>query len=90
MARVQFTRHLNRFFPALGEEDVEASRVSELVQGLDRKYPGLAAYLIEDDGSLRKHVNIFVEEVLIRDRRGLSDALARDSKVFIVQALSGG
>jgi hypothetical protein len=90
MARVEFTRHLNRFFPALCAEDIEASCVSELVAGLDRKYPGLAAYLIEDDGSLRKHVNIFVENVLINDRRGLSDVLARDSKVFIMQALSGG
>lgn len=90
MARVSFTRHLNRFFPELGEEVVEASTVAELIQTLDKRYPGLAAYLIEDDGSLRKHVNVFVEDVLIRDRRSLSDPLAAESKVYVMQALSGG
>jgi molybdopterin converting factor small subunit len=90
MARVQFTRHLNRFFPELGEEEVEAASVAELIRGLEDRFPGLAAYLVEDDGSLRKHVNIFVEDVLISDRRGLSDALSRDSKVYVMQALSGG
>ena len=90
MAHVQFTRHLLRYFPDLGEVQVEASTVSELVAALDEKHPGLAAYLVEDDGSLRKHVNVFVGDDMIDDRRTLGDALKPDSRVFIMQALSGG
>lgn len=90
MANVQFTRHLNRFFPELSEGEIEAKSVAELVQQLDERFPSFAGYLLEDDGSLRKHVNIFVENTLIEDRRKLSDALDANSNVYIMQALSGG
>jgi len=90
MAKVQFTRHLLRFFPDLTEVAVEASTVAELIAVLDRNHPGLAAYLVDDRGVLRKHVNVFVEDTLVRDRNALSDPLAPESRVFIIQALSGG
>jgi len=90
MARVHFTRHLNRFFPELREGEGQAATVAELVGRLDARFPGLAGYLLEDDGSLRKHVNIFVENTLIADRRALSDRLDENSSVYIMQALSGG
>jgi hypothetical protein len=41
-------------------------------------------------GSLRQHVNIFVEDELIADRARLTDVVKPDSKVYILQALSGG
>jgi molybdopterin synthase sulfur carrier subunit len=90
MARVQFTRHLRRFFPNLEEMEVEATTVRQLISALDARHPGLAAYLVDDRGALRRHVNVFVEDVLIHDREALSDPLRPDSNVYILQALSGG
>ena len=90
MPRVQFTRHLNRFFPTLTAVELDAGTVAEVVRALERLYPGLASYLVEDQGALRRHVNIFVEGVLIQDRIRLSDPLSPDSEVYIMQALSGG
>jgi hypothetical protein len=90
MAYVSFTRHLQRYFPDLGEVEVPASTLRELVRELETRFPGLAAYLVEDDGSLRKHVNVFVENQMVEDRRQLSDRLAPDARVHILQALSGG
>jgi len=90
MPHVRFTRHLYRFFPGLEETPVEAGTVGEVVAELDRKHPGLAAYLVDERGALRRHVNVFVGERPVRDRERLSDPLAPDSEVFIMQALSGG
>lgn len=90
MAYVRFTRHLQRFFPDLREVEVEAATVGQLVRALDAMHPGLAAYLVDDRGALRPHVNVFVEDVLIRDRATLSDPLDTRSNVYILQALSGG
>lgn len=93
MARVRFTRHLHRFFPALEKHqplEMQAANVGDLVQSLNDRFEGLASYLINDDGSLRKHVVIFVNTKPIVDRRQLSDALQTDSDVMIMQALSGG
>ncbi|HEX6837529.1 MAG TPA: MoaD/ThiS family protein [Polyangia bacterium] len=90
MAHVSFTRHLSRFFPTLEACDVPAATVRELIDELERRHPGLASYLIDETGRLRRHVNIFVGEEPVRDRARLGDALAPDARVFIMQALSGG
>ena len=90
MPHVSFTRHLQRFFPALEAADVPGSTVRELIDELDRRHPGLASYIIDETGRLRRHVNVFVGEEPVRDRERLSDPLAADQRVFILQALSGG
>ena len=64
--------------------------ISELITGLDEMYPGLADYLVDDQGSLRQHVNIFKGEELITDRATLQDPVKPEDSVFILQALSGG
>lgn len=90
MPYLTFTRHLLQFYPDLAEGEVPGATVKELVAELDRRHPGLASYITDERGRLRRHVNIFVGDEPIADRVGLSDALRPDAKVFILQALSGG
>jgi len=90
MARVKCTGHLRRFFPDLTEVELEGTTVAAVVQELNRLYPGIAAYIVDEHGALRKHVNIFIGEEPILDRLGLQDALDANAQVFILQALSGG
>lgn len=91
MPRIVLTRHLQRFFPTLaGQEEVAGTTVRELVAGLDRRYPGLALYIVDETGRLRRHVNVFVRDQPICDREALSDAVSPSDEVFIMQALSGG
>jgi hypothetical protein len=44
----------------------------------------------DERGRLRTHVNIFIDEERVADRARLSDPVAPDARVFILQALSGG
>jgi len=92
MALVAFARHLYRFFPELeGKEiQVQAGTVAEVVAALDKMHPGFGFYITDERGSLRTHVNIFIEEELVVDRARLRDRLKPDSRVYILQALSGG
>ena len=90
MAKVRFTTALNRFFPDLKEIEVEAPTLNDVIQRTDEQFPGIKGYLLEEDGSLRKHVNIFIDEELIRDRRKLTDEVAEENEILIFQALSGG
>jgi sulfur-carrier protein len=87
---VAFTRHLQRFFPTLEEGEVPGETVREVIEELDRRHPGLASYITDEAGRLRRHVNIFVGEEPIYDRQGLGDRLKAQDRVFILQALSGG
>ena len=92
MASVTFTRHLYRYFPTLPREpvEVEAGTVAEVVGALEDAFPGIAAYLLDEAGAARKHVSIYVDSVLVRDRTDLSDPVGPTSEVFVAQALSGG
>lgn len=92
MARVELTKHLFSFFPALEGKEivVDASTVADVVDEMEKIAPGFAFYVCDESGRLRRHVNIFVEEEMIADRRRLSDRLDPNARVFIMQALSGG
>jgi hypothetical protein len=87
---VQFTRHLRVHFPNLEDVEVSEGSLARIVRDLDELYPGLADYLIDEQGALRKHVNIFVNDQLLSDRTGLRDEVGPLDRVFIMQALSGG
>ena len=90
MAQVKFTPNLIRFFPDLRECEIDASTVAEIVAAVDDRWRGLGDYIIDEQGALRKHVNVFVGDELLRDKQTLSDRVSADTKIFIVQALSGG
>ncbi|VAW30772.1 hypothetical protein MNBD_CHLOROFLEXI01-530 [hydrothermal vent metagenome] len=91
MAQLKFTRHLVRFFPNLENPTaVSGTTIAELIKNIDDKHPGLAAYIIDERGMLRKHVNIFLRGDLIQDRQTLQDTVEVNDEVYIFQALSGG
>ena len=95
MIHVRITRHLIRFFPDIGTTvsapiEVSAATVRELVRALDERYDGIGAYITDEHGSLRRHVNIFIDSEPIRDRGALSDPVSDGCMVDIMQALSGG
>ncbi len=92
MANVELTRHLFAFFPDLeGRElSVPGSTVAEVVRGMEAFAPGFAFYVCDERGRLRQHVNIFVGEARVSDRATLSDPVEPESRVLILQALSGG
>ncbi len=91
MAKVKFTRHLIRFFPTLQDNQQTAGKtVAEVLATLNDQYPGISSYIVNENGQLRKHVNIFVNGELIRDRDALTDAVADDEVIYFFQALSGG
>lgn len=90
MPRVRFTSHLKKFFPGLDTIAIDGDTVADVVAQLDTRFPGIADYIVDDRGALRKHVNIFVGENLIHDRARLQDAVGDDDEVYVMQALSGG
>lgn len=90
MAKIKFTSALKRFFPTLAETDVEGETVREVLNNIEKVYPGISGYLMQDDGTLRKHVNIFVQGNLIENRQTLDDKIKHNDELLIFQALSGG
>lgn len=91
MARVHFTRNLKRFFPELPEAaEVEAATVAAAIAALDARYPGVAGWIVDEHGALRKHVNVFIDGEMVADRVRLSDPVGPNTTLHVIQALSGG
>ena len=90
MVKVKFTSALKQFFPDLSTQELEGASIKELISSIESIYPGMQDYLLEEDGSLRRHVNIFVRDEMMVDRHSLSDTLIDGDDVLIFQALSGG
>ena len=90
MPRVELTSHLSRHVPGAEPADVAGATVREVLDAYFAKYAGVREYVLDDQGALRKHVVIFVHDTQARDRQGLTDPVAPDQTVYILQALSGG
>ena len=89
MPTVQFTDNLARQAAAPTCE-VTGSTVREALEAVFVQYPALRGYVLDDQGAVRKHVVVFVNGTAIADRRNLADAVAGNSEIFVMQALSGG
>jgi molybdopterin synthase sulfur carrier subunit len=90
MPTVKFTYALKRFFPKLKDIPANGNSLPEIFKEIESSYPGLSSYVLDETGSLRRHVNIFIDGKMINDRNKLSDPFSSNSEIYIIQALSGG
>jgi sulfur carrier protein ThiS len=72
------------------ERTVAGDTVLAALEAVFGEQPELRGYLLDDQGQLRRHVAVFVDGVGIRDRKRLSDAVEAGSRIYVVQAISGG
>ena len=89
MAKVVFTTHLERYL-SCPTTDVPGSTVRAVLDSVFTDNPPLRGYIVDEEGALRKHVSVFVDNAPIQDRVRLADAVKPGSEVYVLQALSGG
>ncbi|THU39617.1 MoaD/ThiS family protein [Niastella caeni] len=90
MVIVKFTYALKRFFPKLTDTTAAGKTLRAVLDELEAHYPGVTRYVLDDQGRLRQHVNIFIDGSMIKDRTTLTDPFRENSEIYIMQALSGG
>lgn len=66
--------------------EMTASTVREMVDELDRRWPGMRDRICDSRPAIRKHVNVFVEG----ERAALTTKLRPGVEVFVLTAISGG
>ncbi|HEV8354037.1 MAG TPA: ubiquitin-like small modifier protein 1, partial [bacterium] len=67
-----------------------ARSVRDLLDELDRAFPGMRAELRDETGEVRSFINTFVNGTEIRQLRGLDTPLAETDEVSIIPAMAGG
>jgi molybdopterin converting factor small subunit len=89
MPTVHFTANLQRHVTTPSRA-VAGGTVREALEAVFAETPRLRGYIVDDQDRLRQHVAIFVNGGQVADRLGLSDPLADDAEIWVMQALSGG
>ncbi len=70
--------------------DVEPGSLADVIKALETAHPGLRDRLLDDDGSLRKFVNVFVDDDDVRYLEGLDTKVPNGQTVSIIPAVAGG
>ncbi len=86
---VRIPTQLRSLTGGAGEVSAEGSTVGEVLKALDVAHPGLGERLFDDDGKLRRFVNVFVADEDIRFLDGLATGV-EGKTVSIVPAVAGG
>lgn len=90
MPTVSFTSALKRFLDAPSTEAPQAATVAEALSAVFAVRPALRGYVLDDQGALRRHVAVYVNGVVVSDRRRLSDPVGPGDAIYVFQALTGG
>lgn len=89
MAKVVFTPNIQRHVEC-PEVEAAGQTVRDVLENVFADNPLARGYVLDDQSGLRKHIAIFVDGTMIRDRARLADAVRETSTIYVFQALSGG
>ncbi|CAG1066207.1 Sulfur carrier protein CysO [uncultured bacterium] len=75
-----------------GSDEVSATgrNVGEIIEDLEKAYPGLKERICEGDGKLRRFVNIYLNDEDIRFKNNLETELKENDELSIIPAIAGG
>ncbi|MFA7323438.1 MAG: MoaD/ThiS family protein [Candidatus Nanopelagicales bacterium] len=75
-----------------GDAEVAATgaNLQEVIDDLEANYPGIAARVLDDNGQLRRFVNIYVNDDDVRFIEGLASPTADGAQISIIPAVAGG
>jgi molybdopterin synthase sulfur carrier subunit len=88
--RVRIPTPLRAMTKGSADVQVTADTVGDLIEDLERQFPGMRERLVEESGEIRRFINIYVNQEDIRFLQGAKTALTQGDEVSIVPAIAGG
>jgi molybdopterin synthase sulfur carrier subunit len=90
MIKVRIPTPLRPLTRGQGEVETQGINVAELIENLNAAHPGVKERLCDENGDLRRFVNVYVNEEDIRFLKGKETALKDGDEVSFVPAIAGG
>jgi molybdopterin synthase sulfur carrier subunit len=81
---------LRRYTAGQSKAQVSGGTINEIIEDLERQYPGVKSRLCDDSGQIKRYVNVFVNDEEIRALQGADTAVSDRDEVSIVPAMAGG
>jgi molybdopterin converting factor small subunit len=86
MATVKLRAPLKDLVGGSREVTIDGSSVGEVLRELERRYPKITGWVLDEHGRVRRHVNVFVDGERMRE----DAAVASDATVHVLPSISGG
>ncbi|KAB8158841.1 molybdopterin synthase sulfur carrier subunit [Streptomyces sp. 3MP-14] len=81
---------LRTYTDGRSEVTAEGGTLQEVLADLDRNHQGIAARVLDEDGKLRRFVNVYVNDDDVRFTEGLATPTPDGAGVSIIPAVAGG
>ena len=88
--RVNVTSVIQKTVGGQRELTAEGGTVAEVIDDIERRYPGFRAQLVDEGGELHRFVNVYLNDEDVRFLGGAQTALSEGDEVSILPALAGG
>ncbi len=87
---VRIPTPLRRLTQNLAEVETEGTDIETVIENLDSNYPGMKERLCDDDGKIRRFVNIYLNDEDIRFLDGKETEVTDGAEISIIPAIAGG
>lgn len=88
--KVRIPTPLRKLTNGKDEVSAEGKNIKELIDDIERHYPGLKERICEGDGKLRRFVNIYLNDEDIRFKSNMDTELKAGDEISIIPAIAGG
>ena len=89
-SKVRIPTPLRKLTDGQQEVAVDGKTVGEVLKHLEKKYPGIKDRIFDESGSVRRFVNIYINEEDIRFLKNLQSSVKDGDEISIVPAIAGG
>ena len=90
MPAVRFPAVMKYYVNNQTEIFVPAATVQDVIDQILERYPSVKFHLVDANGNLRKHFNVFINGTHIRDLNGMDTPLKDEDKVILMASAAGG
>jgi molybdopterin synthase sulfur carrier subunit len=88
--KVRIPQPLQKITRGKDSVEAEADNVRNLIEDLEKSFPGIKERLCDETGKIRRFINIYVNEEDVRFLQGDSTVLKAGDEVSIIPAIAGG
>ncbi len=88
--KVRIPTPLRKITNGSDEVFAEGRNIGEIINDLEKNFPGLKERICEGDGKLRRFVNIYLNDEDIRFKKNLETELKENDELSIIPAIAGG
>jgi len=90
MANIRIPTPLRKLTNGKEEVSVSGSTIGAVIVGLEAQFPGIKERICDDQGQVRRFVNIFANDEDIRFLKNLETPVKDSDEISIVPAIAGG